>query len=439
MGKLRLGSTVIPQAILPGSGTPTYTNLTVIPSTSQQLITVPSGYNGYNQITVNAVNSSIDANITAGNIKRGVTILGTTGNYGSELQFRYIERNLVTNNKLTYPSIILQTQGIKELGESVLCDAYHNNIYLQGEVCFPELTVISGNNAAYNCFCNCTNITSVNLSSLVIINGPNSAHNCFHGCTNLTSVNLCNLTTIIGWYAMEYAFCCCPSLTSINLSNLTFVNQRGLERTFINVAIPSINLCNLTTVNSGGLLYTFGYCNNLTSVNLSKLSFVGGNALEWTFWHCNNLTTISFPSLVNITTSGSLSFNETFRDCPNLRSVYFNNLTTVSATNTFLNTFKNCTNLTTMNFPMLSVINKGNAFRGCFDGCTALSSIYFPALTSSSFGTVTTQFNSMLVNVNNCVVHFPSSVRSTINTWSDVTGGFGGTNCRAAFDLPATS
>lgn len=99
-------------AIQQGS-TPSFQNKTVSPTTSQQSVTADSGYDGLGtvtvsaiqtetktatpstsqqtvtptsgkfltQVTVSAVTSSIDANITAGNIKSGTTILGVTGNY----------------------------------------------------------------------------------------------------------------------------------------------------------------------------------------------------------------------------------------------------------------------------------------------------------------------------------------------------------------------
>ena len=52
---------------------------TVTPTTSEQTITPTSPKNALTSVTVEAVTSSIDANITAGNIKSGVSILGVSG------------------------------------------------------------------------------------------------------------------------------------------------------------------------------------------------------------------------------------------------------------------------------------------------------------------------------------------------------------------------
>ena len=53
----------------------------VNPSTSDQNV-VPSSGSVFSGGVVRGVTSSIDNNITSGNIKDGVTILGVTGNYG---------------------------------------------------------------------------------------------------------------------------------------------------------------------------------------------------------------------------------------------------------------------------------------------------------------------------------------------------------------------
>ena len=56
---------------------------TVNSSTASQTITPAQGHYGLSSVTVNAVTASIDSNITAGNIKDGVTILGVTGTYSA--------------------------------------------------------------------------------------------------------------------------------------------------------------------------------------------------------------------------------------------------------------------------------------------------------------------------------------------------------------------
>ena len=100
-------------ASIPTQSAPSLQSKTATPSTSQQTITADNGYDGLSQVTVSAiqtetktatpttsqqtinatsgkymtsvtvaaVTSSIDANITAGNIKSGTTILGVTGTY----------------------------------------------------------------------------------------------------------------------------------------------------------------------------------------------------------------------------------------------------------------------------------------------------------------------------------------------------------------------
>lgn len=64
-----------------GGSTPVISPLSVTPSTTSQTITASSGTDGYSPISVSAVTSDIDSNITAGNIRDGVTILGVTGTY----------------------------------------------------------------------------------------------------------------------------------------------------------------------------------------------------------------------------------------------------------------------------------------------------------------------------------------------------------------------
>ena len=61
------------------SVSPVLQSRTVTPSTSSVTVTADAGYDGLSSVTVNAVGSGIDANISPSNIRSGVTILGVTG------------------------------------------------------------------------------------------------------------------------------------------------------------------------------------------------------------------------------------------------------------------------------------------------------------------------------------------------------------------------
>lgn len=74
--------------------------LNVTPQTSPQTI-VPSGnVDGYSQVNVDAVTGAIDPNITASNIRDGVTILGVTGNYQGSCNL--MPHKVVNLNHFTY-------------------------------------------------------------------------------------------------------------------------------------------------------------------------------------------------------------------------------------------------------------------------------------------------------------------------------------------------
>lgn len=64
-----------------GNITADLTILDVTPTTEAQNIKPTAPIDGYNEVNVSAVTAAIDSNITAGNIKKDVQILGVTGSY----------------------------------------------------------------------------------------------------------------------------------------------------------------------------------------------------------------------------------------------------------------------------------------------------------------------------------------------------------------------
>ena len=394
---------------------PVIETLNVTPSTSAQTITATGGTDGYSPVNVSAVTSSIDANITAGNIKDGVSILGVTGNYSgiqptgtiqittngthdvtnyasADVQVpttapaHYIEKTVNSSGKLIGGSTIMDFTGVTDVGNYMLYYAYYQNTSISGAVDMSDLTTISGTQACYYMFRGCTGITSVDLSGLTTISGSSGCIYMFQGCTGLTSVDLSGLTTVSGPYPCQYMFQGCSGITSVDLSSLTTVSgNQG---------------CNVM----------FGGCTGLTSIDLSGLTTISGESgCGYMFSGCTGLTSVDLSGLTTV--SGGKACDSMFYGCIGLTSVDLSGLTTLSGYQACQTMFRNCTSLTTLSFPALT----------------------------NSFGSNTSQFNNMLQGVTGCTVHFPSNLQSVIGSWASVTSGFGGTNTTVLFDLPATN
>ena len=68
-----------------GTYAPVTKPIEITPSTQEQVKVPDMGVDGFNSVTVHAVDKNIDSNIQAGNIRKGVEILGVTGEFGVEL------------------------------------------------------------------------------------------------------------------------------------------------------------------------------------------------------------------------------------------------------------------------------------------------------------------------------------------------------------------
>ena len=261
MGQIKIGNQIVTPAIVDT----TVGSLNVTPTTSTQIITPSAGVDGFNPVNVSAVTSAIDSNITAGNIRKDVTILGVTGTLGGN-DFVILDREVSNNGVYQMPTTSFTfslPSNVTDVGYAVMQYAFYG----------------------------CTGLTSVDLSSLITLSGGYAMQYAFYGCTGLTSLDLSSLTTISGNYAMYESFNNCTGLTSVDLSSLT------------------------TLSGSNAMNSVFYNCTGLTSVDLSSLTTVSGNgAMQYAFQSCTSLTSLSFPALTSTSFgSGTNQFNNMLR------------------------------------------------------------------------------------------------------------------------------
>ena len=293
--------------VVGGGSAPVIDELNVTPSTSAQTITAPEGVDGYSPVNVSAVDSTIDANIVAGNIKKDVQILGVTGSYEGQTPTgtmyiisngtynvadkaianvqvpttapaHYIEKAVDANGKLKTSPNFINLNGVTDIDTYVLAYAY--------------------------CYVSFSNNTNIDMSSLTTISGTQSCSNMFQGIDgNNITVDMSSLVTISGSNACSSMFQSAGGIVSCDLSSLTTISGYGA---------------------CGNMFYGTG----LTTMNFSSLTTISGSySFSQTFGSCRYLTTVKFNKLNTISTDIAPSYGPIFAGSQNLESVEFGGLT----------------------------------------------------------------------------------------------------------------
>ena len=207
--------------------TPILEGRSMTPSTSSQTIGVNSNYAGNGDITIGAVTSAIDSNIQAGNIKKDVTILGVTGTLEStgngitNINDNYLVRTDGSLELITHNTYILGAKDTSITGSMTMAYAHDSTVK---SVSFGRVVSISSLGFP-GTFANCTNLESVNFSSLVSVEGRLAFSSTFSQNTKLKEVVFPLLQTISS-DCFQYTFNLCsnlslyfPALTSVSLSS----------------------------------------------------------------------------------------------------------------------------------------------------------------------------------------------------------------------------
>lgn len=350
---------------------------TVTPSSVRQVIGPDLSYTGLSSVTVEAVTSNVDPDITPGNIKVGVNILGVEGNYsgGLELQEKSVMpsaevQNIVADSnydglsKVTVGAVTAEQLDIEPSKSpqnfTPAAGNFYNYVHVRAvsSDCDPNIqpenikknmsilgvtgTYAGDTSDYFGALVSTGNTTNgigswidciKTLPSTLPISG-NSAAYLFAGYkgTNIPSFDTSSITNFAGMFAG------CTNLRelpAIDISKGQFFYNMFLGCSSL-INIPNLNLTNSYAYSM------FAGCTNLTSANIKINHYTGDAATSFSgmFSGCTNLRSL------NLSMSGNSGFNITsiFSNCSNLEGdIDFNGAKLVSTSSAFYNCMKiNC-------------------------------------------------------------------------------------------------
>lgn len=262
------------------------TELTIAPSTEEQIINPTEPNNSFSKVIVNKVTNDIDNNITPDNIKAGVSILGVDGTIeelnATEVSIVPTDTEQVVTPEAPYNAFNKVTVGASSGGDlseyfdlDISGDTTQSYLMYKAILKFPMIntTGCTQMNYAFQAFSSLKTIPLVDTSSVTSMN------NMFTNCYSLEEIPLLNTSSV---RQMNYMFSYCEKLKTI----------------------PLINTASVTTMR-----YMFSNCRVLESVPFLNTSSVTN--MERMFENCYVLKEIPQFDTSNVTSMNNMFYNTT--------------------------------------------------------------------------------------------------------------------------------
>ena len=403
------------------------TKSNIDPTTSSQTITADQNYDGLSSVQINAVTASVDANITAGNIKNGVSILGVTGSYTGEgiiptgtlqitrngiqdvtqyasvdvnvpsqnTDFFCIEANAASTVQLKpYGGYIFyyssdKTNWSEASANTTLNLAQGDKVYFYGN----QAPGKQHNSGSYN--------TTIQLSSGSVFLSGELMTLCYFSGGNFPPVDgfaflFMNSTATID--ASDLIF---PSNTSDYCYNCMFLACSGL------MAAPALPAMSVAKYSYGGM---FKNCTSLTQAPALPATTLSSNSYFEMFSGCTALTQAPTLPATDLT-NASYCYSYMFYNCTALTQAPTLPATKLdSAGGCYQNMFGCCTALTQApTLPATKLVNE--CYAHMFTNCTALTeSPDLTQITAIGYNAMTNMFKGC---VNLSKLYIPN-----VSTWN---------------------
>lgn len=244
------------------------------------------------------VTAAVDSNITAGNIKKDVTILGVTGTYEGGGDWLLEAKKTYTHESgATVDITAAQGAELAPLGARV---GGFNHLFESTRLRDVDLTGVTTIIGGEYAFSVCLQLRSINLPDLQTIN---NSWGLFQTCRALTSISFPELTSVTGANALRDGFSGCWSLQSVSFPKLT---NASTETAFWNAFSQCVALTTIT-VHPAALSNSGDYYNLLTSASGITTLIFSQEATDNVYmtW-CTALSSASVLGILNkLSTSAS--------------------------------------------------------------------------------------------------------------------------------------
>ena len=206
---------------------------------------------------------------------------------------------------------------------------------------------------------------------------PESCHEWFYGCNELTTIEGIENLNTENATSMCNMFCNCSSLTSIDVSHFNTKNVTNMSNMFAHCSnLTTIDVSNFDTQNVEGMESMFAYCNKLTKLDLSNFNTQNVMTMGWMFYRCTNLEELNIS---NFNTQNVEDMQSMFEECSGLTDIDVSRFNTQNVTR-MKAMFYNCINITELNlakFDTKKVTHMGIMFYGCINLTTIYASDKF--------------------------------------------------------------